>query len=81
MLARLSVVGSLDRPSMESQHYLVLKRKSKETNNCATKISEDDVLRACCEDIMVNFAEKDFEYDSLAITKNFVARRTSIRTI
>ena len=22
---------------------------------------------------MVNFAEKDFEYDSLAITKNFVA--------
>ena len=61
------------RPSMESQHYLVLKRKSKETSNCATKISEDDVLRACCEDIMVNFAEKDFEYDSLAITKNFVA--------
>jgi hypothetical protein len=46
---------------------------SKETSNCATKISEDDVLRACCEDIMVNFAEKDFEYDSLAITKNFVA--------
>ena len=60
------------RPSMESQHYLVLKRNSKESGSVAGN-SGDDYLRACCEEIIVNFAEKDFEYDSLAITKNFVA--------
>ena len=60
------------RPAMESEHYLVLKRKPKESSTCTTTIAEDNTLRACCEDIM-NFAEKDFEYDSLAITKNFVA--------
>lgn len=59
------------RPTMESEHYLVLKRYPKEAN--AFKDPEDETLRACCEEIMLNFAERSFPYDSLAITKNFVA--------
>ena len=47
------------RPSMESQHYLVLKRNSKESGSVAGNSGDDD-LRACCEEIIVNFAEKDF---------------------
>ena len=45
------------RPSMESQHYLVLKRNSKESGSVAGNSGDDD-LRACCEEIIVNFAER-----------------------